>query len=218
MTSDGNPNKYFDKLPGSNKFQCRLCKGRGTTDIVTHSNGKLHKAKALRDQAASPTEIGSEEEDVRPSNWQNFLPHPDDDDHDSINSEDEQDEIEAIPLCLENDDSDEVNKWYPVEKKEHFMGLLLMGTVRRPTSQEDYDRIQLIVKIGDLTIPHWASVRRIQQDLRKRLGLNVVKTISPLGHPCFSLDIQEIVAQELANPLVRPHLMCIPESATGTVN
>ncbi|KAH9815075.1 hypothetical protein DFH28DRAFT_893222, partial [Melampsora americana] len=138
----------FDKLPGSNKFQCQLCKVAGLTAddcrMVADNDGwralaneiyvsdaapameideadKVDMAswlQALQDQAASPTKIGSEEEDVRPSNWQNFLPHPDNDNHNSIKSEDEQDGIEEIPLCLQNDDSDEVNKWYNFQKKE----------------------------------------------------------------------------------------------------
>ncbi|EGG06202.1 uncharacterized protein MELLADRAFT_106886 [Melampsora larici-populina 98AG31] len=173
----------FDKLPGSNKFQCWLCKGRGFTDKAGHSNGKTHKSKvkgaeeaqrkrnirvagltaedrrmvaddvgwdALADdihvpdagpaneideanevdmtawlQAASPTGNESDKEDLRPFNWQNFLAPPHDDDHNSINSEEDDEEIEEIPLALENDDDEEVNKWYPFEKKEVINSLSL---------------------------------------------------------------------------------------------
>lgn len=75
------------------------------------------------------------------------------------------------------------------------MGLLLMGSVRRTMSRVDYERVRVIIKIAGVTIPNWASVRKIRSDLCKRLGLNVVQSTSPLGNPCFSLDIQEIVAQ-----------------------
>ncbi|KAG0138924.1 hypothetical protein CROQUDRAFT_710677 [Cronartium quercuum f. sp. fusiforme G11] len=68
-------------------------------------------------------------------------------------------------------------------------------------------------------VPNWASIQRIRADLCKCLGLKVVNTTRPLGNPCFSLDIQEIATQELANPLVWPHLICVPESSdTGVVN
>ncbi|EGF98779.1 uncharacterized protein MELLADRAFT_69060 [Melampsora larici-populina 98AG31] len=181
MASKESINQYFDKIPGSNKYHCRLCKGRGMTDTVKHAMGKLHRSKVaaaqkaqeqkniqvagltaddrrmvgdnvgwnqleeeihmpdagpvmeidednefdmeawlknLRDQAASPIKNESEEEDVRPFNWQHFLQHPDDEDQDSINSEDKDDKVEDIPLALENNDDTEANKWYPFSKME----------------------------------------------------------------------------------------------------
>lgn len=186
----------FDKIPGSNKFHCRLCKGRGTTDPVKHAKGKIHKAKVvaaekaqeqknvqvagltaddrrmvgdnegwneladdihmphagpaidsddedvfdmtawlqlLRDQAASPSENDSEEEDIRPFNWQHFLEREDDEDQDSVNSEGQKDQVENIPLAAENDDGNEVNKWYPFSKMEvinlSFLNLLLNSLI-----------------------------------------------------------------------------------------
>ncbi|EGG08811.1 uncharacterized protein MELLADRAFT_104665 [Melampsora larici-populina 98AG31] len=92
----------------------------GPANKIDEANGVDMTAwiQALQDQAASPNRNKSDKEDIRPFNWQNFLAPPDDDDHDSINSEDDDEEIEEIPLALENDDYEEVNKWYPFEKKE----------------------------------------------------------------------------------------------------
>ncbi|KAG0149083.1 hypothetical protein CROQUDRAFT_690934 [Cronartium quercuum f. sp. fusiforme G11] len=94
-----------------------------------------------------------------------------------------------------------------------------MGSVQRTLSHIEYEHVQITLQIGGLMVPNWASIQRIRADLCKCLGLKVANTTSPLGNPCFSLDIQEILKQELANPLVWPHLICVPESSdTGVVN
>ncbi|KAH9808506.1 hypothetical protein DFH28DRAFT_1087723 [Melampsora americana] len=140
-------NKYFDELPGSNKFQCWLCRAGLTAEdcrMVADNVGwdaladKIHVPdagpakkigeanevhmtawlQALQDQADSPPGNKSDKEDPRPFNWQDFLESPDDDNHNIINSEEEDDRIEEIPLALENDDDEEVNKWYLFKKKE----------------------------------------------------------------------------------------------------
>ncbi|KAG0149082.1 hypothetical protein CROQUDRAFT_89659 [Cronartium quercuum f. sp. fusiforme G11] len=44
-----------------------------------------------------------------------FLLNPEDEEESEMNSEDEMEEIEEIPLVL---DHEEVKKWYPFKKKE----------------------------------------------------------------------------------------------------
>ncbi|KAG0141552.1 hypothetical protein CROQUDRAFT_51515, partial [Cronartium quercuum f. sp. fusiforme G11] len=81
--------------------------------------------KHLQEDAHSPVHSESEEDAVQPFNWQHFLLHSEDEEESEMNSEDEIEEIEEIPLVL---DHEEVEKWYPFKKKEICLSIQLDGT------------------------------------------------------------------------------------------
>ncbi|KAH9809978.1 hypothetical protein DFH28DRAFT_1185950 [Melampsora americana] len=55
----------------------------------------------------------------------------------------------------------------------------------------------------------WYPFKR--KEMKENFGLHVSERTSPHGQPLFGLKVQTIVGNEFANPLVRPHLICLPE-------
>ncbi|KAH9814752.1 hypothetical protein DFH28DRAFT_1127261 [Melampsora americana] len=83
--------------------------------------------------------------------------------------------------------------WFPFKKKEHLVALLIIGSTRGLLSQSQYQRI--------------------------RLGLELSKQTSLEGNPLFGLKIKTIITSEMANPMVRAHLVTVPELTTdGPIN
>ncbi|KAH9823863.1 hypothetical protein DFH28DRAFT_921384 [Melampsora americana] len=91
---------------------------------------------------------------------------------------------------------EESNVWYPFKKKE-------------------YQRIRSILRICAVNLPGWGSLRDLSIHMKTNLEFNVIERLSPSGTPLFGLDIKSIIKNELANPLVSPHLVFIPERSTG---
>lgn len=75
------------------------------------------------------------------------------------------------------------------------MALLMLGSNRHKMSRSNYETQRGILKIRDLILPEWEVARQIRERLKLRFGLKVVQRLSPLGNPCFSLRVQDVIAQ-----------------------
>lgn len=69
-------------------------------------------------------------------------------------------------------------------------------------SRSDYDRHRSIHRHRGLCLPEWGTVRRIRNQLKARLGLKVARHISPVGTPCFSLRLKDILSRVSANQVL----------------
>ncbi|KAH9824991.1 hypothetical protein DFH28DRAFT_878023 [Melampsora americana] len=106
--------------------------------------------------------------------------------------------------------------WYPLRKAEHAAALLMLGTGRNLMSTAEYNRIRSILRrVLKVDLPDLGHIKKIRSDLKARLGLRVLERISPLGNPCFTLSVCDIISQELSNPEVGPHLEFFPEKDRG---
>ncbi|KAH9809107.1 hypothetical protein DFH28DRAFT_1191574 [Melampsora americana] len=106
--------------------------------------------------------------------------------------------------------------WYPLRKKEHAAALLILGTGRNLMSTSEYNRLRRILKmVINFHLPEIGHVKEIRRELKDRLGLRVLEKTSPLGNPCFTLSITDIITQELSNPEVASHLEFFPEIDKG---
>ncbi|KAH9815307.1 hypothetical protein DFH28DRAFT_969339 [Melampsora americana] len=102
--------------------------------------------------------------------------------------------------------------WYPLRKKEHAAALLMLGTGRNLMSTAEYTRIQCILKnVLQVFLPDLGHVKKIRTELKSRLGLRVLERTSPLGNPCFTLSVTDIISQELSNPEVCHNIGFLPE-------
>ncbi|KAH9809142.1 hypothetical protein DFH28DRAFT_1036566 [Melampsora americana] len=119
----------------------------------------------------------------------------------------------------ENDDTaatDTWLPWYPLRKKEHLAGLLMLGTGRNLMSTAEYKRIRCILKkVMNVDLPDLGHIKKIRTDLKARLGLRILERISPHGNPCFTISIKDVISQELSNPEVVPYLEFLPENDQG---
>ncbi|KAH9814114.1 hypothetical protein DFH28DRAFT_972285 [Melampsora americana] len=119
----------------------------------------------------------------------------------------ERESIGVIDSCL---------PWYPLRKKEHAAALLIMGTGRNLMSTAEYNRLRRILKmVINFHLPEIGHVKDLRKELKDRLGLRVLEQSSPLGNPCFTLSVTDIISQELSNPEVASHIEFFPESDNG---
>ncbi|EGG08209.1 uncharacterized protein MELLADRAFT_84994 [Melampsora larici-populina 98AG31] len=108
--------------------------------------------------------------------------------------------------------------WYPLRKKEHAAALLMLGTSRDLMSTAEYTRIRCILKnVLHVDLPDLGHLKNIRKDLKARFGLRVLEQISPLGNPCFTLSVTDIISQELSNPEVAPNIEFLPEDDKAVV-
>ncbi|KAH9810698.1 hypothetical protein DFH28DRAFT_1131780 [Melampsora americana] len=105
---------------------------------------------------------------------------------------------------LEQADGSNTNGWYPFTKKEHIVALLIIGSTRSLLSRLQYQRIRSILRICDVNLPAWGSLRDLSNRTKRKMGLAILARHSPTGKPLFGL-------KELANPMVSPHLAFLPE-------
>ncbi|EGG02512.1 uncharacterized protein MELLADRAFT_91346 [Melampsora larici-populina 98AG31] len=108
--------------------------------------------------------------------------------------------------------------WYPLRKKEHAALLLMLGTSRDLMSTAEYTRIRCILKnVLQVDLPDLGHLKNIRKDLKARLGLRVLEQTSPLGNPCFTLSVTDIISQELSNPEVAPNIEFLPEDDKAVI-
>ncbi|KNF02209.1 hypothetical protein PSTG_04708 [Puccinia striiformis f. sp. tritici PST-78] len=69
--------------------------------------------------------------------------------------------------------------------------------------------------VCDIQLSAWLTVRSAREGIHTFLKSQIKTETSPFGKPCFSLSIQGILSQDLANPLVSPHLEYYPEKTDG---
>ncbi|KAH9807795.1 hypothetical protein DFH28DRAFT_1001874 [Melampsora americana] len=101
-------------------------------------------------------------------------------------------------------------------KPLHAAALLIMGTGRNLMSTSEYNRLRRILKLViNFHLPEIGHVKDLRRELKDRLGLRVLEKTSPLGNPCFTLSVTDIISQELSNPEVASHIEFIPESDKG---
>lgn len=114
-------------------------------------------------------------------------------------------------LVIEDLGTPRENGWYPFKKKEHIAALLIIGSTRSLLSRLQYQRIRSILRICDVNLPEWGTLRALSNRLKRKIDLVVSARVSPTGKPLFGLKVQTIVQSELANPLVSPHMVFMPE-------
>ncbi|KAI7963681.1 hypothetical protein MJO29_004108 [Puccinia striiformis f. sp. tritici] len=124
--------------------------------------------------------------------------------------DEEVEEEETIPT------EEDHKQWAPFRSKMDFVGCLLVGYTRNLLSRTLFDQIRLILnELCHLKIPAWPSIRRSQKRIRDLLGLEVKMQESVWGMPCAVLSSRHALQQDLANPLVSPHINFYPEDTKG---
>ncbi|KZT18999.1 hypothetical protein NEOLEDRAFT_1048020, partial [Neolentinus lepideus HHB14362 ss-1] len=70
-----------------------------------------------------------------------------------------------------------------------------------------------LMAMGVKDVPSERSMKDIQKVLQKMCGVQSLRFSGALGHIYYSNDLAAIVAQEISNPQVRPHLRFLPEDS-----
>ncbi|KAH9825055.1 hypothetical protein DFH28DRAFT_878478, partial [Melampsora americana] len=98
----------------------------------------------------------------------------------------------------------------------HVLALLLMGSARSILSRDQYMRVRLVFRLCKVILPDWGVLRALCTRMKKRVGLELSERMSPEGKPLFGLKVETIIRNELANPLISPHIVFVPEQAINT--
>ncbi|EFP93552.2 uncharacterized protein PGTG_19548 [Puccinia graminis f. sp. tritici CRL 75-36-700-3] len=105
--------------------------------------------------------------------------------------------------------------WFPFKNKMDLVASLLIGHTRSMLSRSIFTKLRDILTLTDLQLPNWATVRSSRARIRRLLGSEINTCVSVFDTPCFSLSAKQLIAQDLANPLVSSHLDFYPERTDG---
>lgn len=73
--------------------------------------------------------------------------------------------------------------------------MLLAGTTRSLLSRQQYEKVRNVMRLCEVDLPEWGSMRDMRERLKKRLGINVIESKSPLDNPCYGLSVREVLGQ-----------------------
>ncbi|KAI0082710.1 hypothetical protein K474DRAFT_1585163 [Panus rudis PR-1116 ss-1] len=113
-----------------------------------------------------------------------------------------------------NTESDDDEPWYPWRSKETCVLDILRHVPRCAFSEKQNAVIHWAMRaLGVSDIPSESTMRNIDTKLQTLCGIDSLRFKGALGHVYYSNDLAALIAQEMANPLVRPHLQFLPEDS-----
>ncbi|PLW52727.1 hypothetical protein PCANC_16005 [Puccinia coronata f. sp. avenae] len=77
-------------------------------------------------------------------------------------------------------------------------------------SRSMYKKIRAILTLCDVSLPAWATIQASRARIRKLLEACVMYSNSPFGTPIFALNPENLIARDLATPLISKHLDFYP--------
>ncbi|KAF7975989.1 hypothetical protein HWV62_8148 [Athelia sp. TMB] len=105
-------------------------------------------------------------------------------------------------------------KWFPWHDKITCTLDILMHLPRSVFSQRQLDLFLWLLKVNDVDdVPSVNSMQTLNATLQKMCGVDSIKYKGALGHTYYVNSLSQIIAQEMANPKVRPHLEFYPEDS-----
>ncbi|KAI9624088.1 hypothetical protein KEM48_009166 [Puccinia striiformis f. sp. tritici PST-130] len=105
--------------------------------------------------------------------------------------------------------------WYPFPTKEYMIASLILGYLHNVMSCTMYNHLRLILTLCVVNLPHWDTIRRFRAKLREMKKVDVIENQTVLSNRTFSLSVKNIIANELANPLVVNHMEFVPHDPQG---
>ncbi|OAV99886.1 hypothetical protein PTTG_25088 [Puccinia triticina 1-1 BBBD Race 1] len=109
----------------------------------------------------------------------------------------------------------EPNIWWPFKSQEYLVASLLIGYTHTLISRSLYNHIKMLFKLFDIVLPDWSTIRNVKKGLRNLLLIDIKGSISILKNPTYGLSLPNILAQEVANPIVSPSINYYPQEAHG---
>ncbi|KAJ7483665.1 hypothetical protein FB451DRAFT_1029349, partial [Mycena latifolia] len=104
--------------------------------------------------------------------------------------------------------------WYPWPDRITCTLDILMHLPRSVFSQRQLDLFLWLLKVNNVDdVPSIKQMQKINLALQKICGIESIPYNGALGHKYFVNSLAQIIAQEMANPRVRPHLSFYPEDS-----
>ncbi|KAH9945634.1 hypothetical protein B0H21DRAFT_693918 [Amylocystis lapponica] len=114
------------------------------------------------------------------------------------------------------DDAQLSRIWFPWHDKITCTLDILMHLPRSVFSQRQLDLFLWLLKVNGVDdVPSVKTMQGLNAKLQKMCGIDSIGYKGALGHNYYVNDLAQILAQEMANPRVRPHLHFYPEDTQG---
>ncbi|KIJ46219.1 hypothetical protein M422DRAFT_250259 [Sphaerobolus stellatus SS14] len=108
----------------------------------------------------------------------------------------------------------ENKEWYPWPDKESCVIDVLRHIPRCAFSDSQHGALEwAFAALGVSNIPSARVAKDIDKALQASCGITSKRYEGGLGHIYYANDLSGIIAQEMANPIVRPHLRFYPEDS-----
>ncbi|KAK6985105.1 hypothetical protein R3P38DRAFT_2805837 [Favolaschia claudopus] len=104
--------------------------------------------------------------------------------------------------------------WFPWPDRISCTLDILMHLPRSVFSQKQLDLFLWLLKVNEVDdVPSIKQMQKINSALQKVCGIETIAYDGALGHKYFVNSLAQMIAQEMANPRVRPHLHFYPEDS-----
>ncbi|KAH9045528.1 hypothetical protein EDB85DRAFT_1852863, partial [Lactarius pseudohatsudake] len=109
--------------------------------------------------------------------------------------------------------------WYPWPDKISCTLDIVMHLPRSPFSIHQLDVMNWLLSANGISgTRSTSSMRRLNKTLHDMCGIRTLPYDGALGNRFYVNSLEDIIAQEMANPRVRPHLRFYPEDTGGQVS
>ncbi|KAL0577207.1 hypothetical protein V5O48_004773 [Marasmius crinis-equi] len=111
-------------------------------------------------------------------------------------------------------DVDPYHTWFPWDSRLSCTLDILMHLPRSMFSTRQLDLFLWLLRINGIqNVPSAKTMKELNANLQKLFGIQTYKYKGAYGHIYYVNSLADIIAQEMSNPLVRPHLSFYPEDA-----
>ncbi|PBK79410.1 hypothetical protein ARMGADRAFT_1049148 [Armillaria gallica] len=105
-------------------------------------------------------------------------------------------------------------EWHPWPDRMACTLDILMHLPRSVFSHEQLDLYLWLLEANKVDdVPSVKSMQALNERLQKMCGIDTMRKKGALGHLYYLNSLSQIIAQEMANPQVRPHLHFYPEDS-----
>ncbi|KAL0568669.1 hypothetical protein V5O48_013310 [Marasmius crinis-equi] len=111
-------------------------------------------------------------------------------------------------------DIDPYHSWFPWDSRLTCTLDILMHLPRSMFSSRQLDLFLWLLRINGIqNVPSTKTMKELNANLQKLFGIQTFKYKGPFGHVYYVNSFADIIAQEMSNPKVRPHLSFYPEDS-----
>ncbi|KAF7333089.1 hypothetical protein MVEN_02374000 [Mycena venus] len=155
-------------------------------------------------------------------------PTSDDEPEERSDEEGDEDELPEPTVTVDNGDEEEIlhgekrartrdhtqysRQWYPWTDKITCTLDVLMHLPRSVFSHRQLELFLWLLKVNNVDdVPSVKSMQELNAMLQKLCGIETIAYDGALGNKYYVNSLGQIIAQEMSNPKVRPHLEFYPE-------
>ncbi|KAK1228871.1 hypothetical protein PQX77_008081 [Marasmius sp. AFHP31] len=139
-------------------------------------------------------------------------------DRDEVTPESDHIYLGAAPKRRRAEEVDEMHQWFPWDSRLTCSLDIMMHIPRSLFSTRQLDLYLWLLRVNGVSdVPSVKTMKQLNENLQKLFGIQTYKYKGAFGHIYYVNSFADIVAQEMANPRVRPNLSFYPEDSGGNL-